>query len=142
MLQTRADLLQVKKCLVDGQRAIARESRHIATREVLQNKIMKCSSIEVDCSAVSQTVDYVGMADAIEGHSFVLKVGNQRPLKLSIRSVLEKHVERLDYDRLRRAGTGGFVLCYINLGVTAPAQTFQDVVSAVESALLKFEFRH
>ena len=46
-------------------------------REILQHDVVKRRACEIDCGSVSETVDYIGMADAIERYCFVLKVTDE-----------------------------------------------------------------
>ena len=101
---------------------------------------MKRRPVKVDRGAVSESIYHVRMTHAIERDGFVLKIGNERSLQLNIGRVLEIKVQSFNYDRARRALGGGVVVGNVDLGVTATAEAFEDVVPPIKSALLEFEF--
>ncbi len=79
---------------------------------------------------------------AVEGDGFVTKVFEQRPFKLGVGDALQGRIERFDDDGFRRAVRGRHVARQINLRIAAASETFDDVVTPVEPALLKLEFTH
>src|SRR2546430_16237329 len=97
---------------------------------------MKSGSSEVYCGAMPQAVDDMWMAYAIEGDGLVLKVCDKRAFQFQIRSVLQKHVQRLDHDRCRSAVLSSVVVSNVNLRIASATQTFKNVVTPVEPALL------
>jgi hypothetical protein len=103
---------------------------------------MKRSAGEVDCGAMSETVDDVWMAHAVECDCLVLKIRDERSFELVVRSVLQVKIERFDNNRAWGFPGSEIVFGDVDLGIAAASEAFDDVVSAVESTLLKFEFRH
>ncbi len=103
---------------------------------------MKRCAREIDSGAVAQTIDHVRMAHAIQRHRFVLKIRNERSFKLSVGRVLKIKIQRFDDDRARRAFGSSVVVGHVDLSITAASEAFEDVIPPIESALLKFEFRH
>src|SRR5262245_52790022 len=103
---------------------------------------MKRCAREIDGSTMTETIDHIRMAHAIQRHRFVLKVCNQRSLELSVRCVLEIKIQRLDDDSGWRAFGCSVVVGDVDLSVTAASEAFEDVIPPIESALLKFQFRH
>ncbi len=91
---------------------------------------------------LAETVDYVRMSDPIDGHRLVLKVCHQRSLQLGIGRLLQVNVERFDDHRGWRTLRSRVVLGDVDLGVAAPSQAFQYIVTAIEPALLYPQFRH
>jgi hypothetical protein len=91
---------------------------------------------------VSEAIDDVGVANTIQGDSFVLKVRNERPFQVNLGFTLKEDVQSLDYDRARGTVVSSVVICDINFRVATASKALDNVVPPVESALLKFEFRH
>ena len=85
---------------------------------------------------MTQAADDVWMTHAIERDGFVLEVGNQRVFEIFIGRVLQKHVQRLDDYCFRSAVGGGVVARHVDLRIAAAPQTFNDVETPIEPALL------
>jgi hypothetical protein len=75
------------------------------------------------------------MTNAIESDGFVLKILNQSTLEVRILVTLKQNVESLDYDFTKLLVRGGAIAGNVNLSIAAPAQTFFDIVTAIESTL-------
>src|SRR5258705_3369000 len=97
---------------------------------------MKGGAGEVDIGAVTEPANDVRMTDAIKRHRFVLKILYEGMFKVLVRCVLQEHVQRLDDYGLRSVVGGGIVVSNVDLGVAAASETFNDVVTTVEPALL------
>src|ERR1043165_82981 len=72
--KTGADLFQVEQSFLKRQRSRFRERKEIATRQILENDVMKSRAREIDGGAVSKPVYYIWMTNTIESNRFVLKV--------------------------------------------------------------------
>ncbi len=97
---------------------------------------MKGRAGEVDSGAVTEPANDVRMTHAIKRYRFVLKILNKGMFKRLVRRVLQEHVQRLDDYGLRSVVGGGIVVSNVDLGVAAAPETFNDVVTTVEPALL------
>src|SRR5438552_1165642 len=90
--QPGANLLQIKKRPVERQLAPPAHDRQISAAEILEHDVVKRIPGKIDGRAVTQTIDYVRMPYAVEGHCLVLKVFDQGALKLSVRHALKQNV--------------------------------------------------
>ena len=97
---------------------------------------MKRRAGEIDGGAVAETIYNIRMTNAIERDCFILKVGNERALKLNIGCVLQIQVQGLDDDCARPAFRRSVIVGDVDLGIAATPKTFEDIVAAIESALL------
>jgi len=97
---------------------------------------MKGGAGEVDSGAVTEPADDIRMTDAIERYRFVLKILYEGMLERLVRGVLQEHVQRFDDYGFRSVVGGGIVVSNIDLGVAAASETFNNVVTTVEPALL------
>ena len=97
---------------------------------------MKSGTGEVDSSAMSEPANDVRMTDAIKRYGFVLKILYEGMFKRLVRCVLQEHVQRLDDHGFRSVVGGGIVVSNVDLGVAAAPETFNDVITTVEPALL------
>ncbi len=137
-----ANLLEIKERPLNRQRPRPREREHVATRKILEHDVVKRRAREIDCGAVSEPVYYIWMTHAIECNRFILKVGDECGFEFGIGRVLKVKIQGFDDDRARRTLGGGVVIRDVDFGVAATSEAFENVVPAVKSTLLKFEFRH
>jgi len=72
--KTGADLFQIEQNPLQRQRPSFRECEKIAAGKILENDVMKSRAGQIDGSAMSETVYYIRMSNAIECNGFVLKV--------------------------------------------------------------------
>jgi len=80
--------------------------------------------------------------DTVQGDGFVLKIFDEGPLEVQVGFVLEIEVKSFDDDRAWGSLRCRIIVRDVDLRITATAEALQDVVAAVESALLEFQFRH
>ena len=97
---------------------------------------MKGGAGEVNSSAVTEPADDIRMTDAIEGYRFVLEILNEGMFERLVRCLLQEHVQRFDDYGFRSVVGGGIVVSNVDLGVAAAPETFNDVITTVEPALL------
>ena len=97
---------------------------------------MKYRSCEVPSCSMSEPADNVRIANTVEGDRFVLEVLDQRPFKIGIEIVLEKHVKRLNNDlTVWRLGRSESVTRNEDLGVTPAPEQFDNVITLVDPAI-------
>src|SRR5688572_13638015 len=130
------NLFEIKQCLIDWQGALPRESSHVAARHVFENYVMKRCAGEIDSGAVSEPADDVWMTNTIQSDCLVLKILNQRAFQVQVGRTLQKSVKGFNNHCGRATLSRGIVPCYIDFGIAAASQTFNDVVATVEPALL------
>src|SRR5712691_4086507 len=97
---------------------------------------------EIDCRAMSQTADDVGMTHAIQRGRFVLKILNQGALEFGVLIALQHHVESFYYYRPKTLISRGAITRDINLGVAAATEAVFNVVTTIEPALQEFQLGH
>src|SRR4029077_10970545 len=97
---------------------------------------MKGGAGKINSGSVPEPADDIRMTDAIERYRFVLKILYQRVFKSFVWGVLQEHVQSLDDYGFRSVVGRGIVGSNIDLGVAAASETFNDVVTTVEPALL------
>src|SRR5687768_15435799 len=130
------NLLKIKQRLIDWQRPLTCQRSHVAARHVFDHDVMKSCACEINGGAVSEPADYVWMTHTIQSDCLVLKILNQRALQIQVGRTLQESVKRFNDHCGRSTLSRGVVPCYIDFGIAAASQTFNDVVATVEPALL------
>ena len=93
---------------------------------------MKWRSGEVQGRAVTETVDDIRMTNAVERNGLILKILNQRALKVCIGNTLQENIQHFDNDSFRLAFNCAQITRHIDFGVAAAPQTFKYLVATVE----------
>ena len=123
---------------LNRERPRARQRKHVAAGKILEHDVVKRRPREVDRRSVSKSINDVWMSNAIERNGLILEIGNEGAFEFGVGFILEEDVQRLDDDCTRRAVGSRIVVSNVDLCVAPTAKTFDDVVPAIESALLKF----
>src|SRR5919109_790500 len=79
------------------------------------------------------------MPDRIEGDGFILKVLNQRPLEVRVRSALKARIESLD-DYFPAPGLT--IARYKDLRVAPATQALAHLIATIYQTIFQLQFRH
>src|SRR5256885_3491854 len=96
--EARADLLQIEERAIEAEFLFAAILRHVAPAEIFQHQIMKRGAIEIECGAVTEAADDIGMTNAIEGNCFILKILDESLFEIGILITLKQHIQSFDDD--------------------------------------------
>ena len=133
------DLLKTKHRVVQSHRPRATQRPQIPAGHVLEHYVVKRHPFEVGGSPVPQSENNVWVPHPVQCDCFVLKVLDQRALKVRIRRSLERRVQRLYYGGRALAQ---LIVCEKYLRIATSSQAAFHQVAIINQAVFKSEFRH